>query len=163
MAGERQFGNYKCTYHLTQQYHFQQYILQIHSHRCKLRYLQDFSSSIDCNRTGLETTQMPIKRGWLIIYSTPIKWNAMELYKTRRKLSLYWQEKLSKVCSVKKKGTKECLVCFLLCKKGAKVRIYVYSYLLIFIETLDEYTSNYKRDYCLGDQREWDRSENFTI
>lgn len=50
-----------------------------------------------------------------------------------------------------KKGTKECLVCCLLCKKGAKVRIYVYSYLLIFIETLDEYTSNYKRDYCLGD------------
>lgn len=50
----------------------------------------------------------------------------------------------------KKKGAKECVVCFLLCKKGAEVRIYVYSYLLIFIESLNEYTSNYKRDYCLG-------------
>lgn len=33
--------------------------------RCKLMYLQDVYCSIDCNRKGLETTQMPIKRGRL--------------------------------------------------------------------------------------------------
>lgn len=68
----------------------------------------------------------------------------------KKVISVLIGKALQDMFSGEKKGAKECVVCFLLCKKGANVRIYVCSYLLIFIETLDEYTSNYKCDYCLG-------------
>lgn len=72
------------------------------------------------------------------------------LQKKKKVISVLIGKALQDMFSEKKRCKRMCIVCFLLCKKGAEVKIYVHSYLPIFIETLGEYTSNYKSDYCLG-------------